>query len=90
VGKAVVDVDPRHDGHLTLARLVTKHGNLPETRIAKSGRGDGGHHCYFSVNGQEAPTSLGDGIEVKRGGGGYVVAPPSIHPDTGLPYTWVD
>ncbi len=88
-GMAVVDVDPRHDGNLTVARLVTKHGELA-SRMAKTGRGDGGHHLYFSVNGKEVPTSLGDGIEVKRAGAGYVVAPPSIHPDTGQPYVWVD
>ena len=88
-GYTVVDVDPRNNGGLTLARLVVEKG-VPETRTAKTGRGDGGHHRWYSTNGKEVPSTLGPGLDVKRGGGGYVLAPPSIHPETGEPYVWVD
>lgn len=75
-GVFVLDVDPRNAG-------VLPEG-LPETLTAVSGREDGGKHLYFRG---VRPGSLGPGIDIKDWGG-YVVAPPSIHPDTGLPYRW--
>lgn len=75
-GVFVLDIDPRNSGVLP--------GGLPETLTAVSGRGDGGKHLYFRGL---RPASLGPGIDIKDWGG-YVVAPPSLHPDTGLPYLW--
>ena len=34
-------------------------------------------------------SKLAKGVDV-RGNGGYTVVPPSIHPDTGRPYDWVE
>ncbi len=86
----VIDVDPRHDGHNSLAALEAKHGSLPETLTTISGRGDGGRHLFFRrPSGKLTATRLGPGIDLKTSSG-YVVMPPSIHPDSGQPYTRVD
>ncbi len=86
-GLAVVDVDPRHGGHATLDALLRRYGPLPQTLTAWSGRGDDGRHLYFRR--PFAPLSVKglDGIDLKTSSG-YVVAPPSLHPDTGQPYRW--
>lgn len=84
----VVDVDPRHDGHLRLAEHEAAHGPLPATLSVWSGRGDGGRHLYFlRPFGRLSATRLGHGLDIKTSSG-YVVAPPSIHPDSGQPYRW--
>jgi Bifunctional DNA primase/polymerase, N-terminal len=86
----VLDVDPRHGGHVRLAQLQRQHGRLPPTRVSVSGRGDGGHHLWFLHPG--APLSvaaLGDGLDLKTHTG-YVLLPPSRHPTTGRPYTWAE
>lgn len=52
--------------------------------------GGGGHHFIFRSNDLKIPCSIGKlapGIDIKAEGG-YIVAPPSIHPDTGKPYLW--
>jgi hypothetical protein len=50
--------------------------------------GGGGRHLYFAHPGGLSRNRAGfaQGIDL-RGDGGYIVAPPSIHP-TGRPYTW--
>ncbi len=91
-GLIVVDVDPRHDGHLALEALEAKHAPLPETLTARSGRGDGGTHRYYlAPGGTTTATRFGrTGIDLKFGGRGYTVLPPSLHPDTGRPYEWLN
>jgi hypothetical protein len=84
-GIVVVDIDPRHDGDETLARLEAEHGPLPPTwRFLTGG---GGEHILFahpggyvacSCGNAERPGKLGQGIDVK-GDGGFIVAPPSRH-----------
>ena len=57
-----------------------------DTLQVKTGRGV---HHYFSDSGSSVPNSasmLGDKIDV-RGEGGYVLAPPSVHPSGAL-YEW--
>jgi Bifunctional DNA primase/polymerase, N-terminal len=86
----VIDVDPRNGGLESLAAVEAKHGSLPETLTTWSGRGDGGRHLYFRrPAGQLTAKQLGDGVDLKTSSG-YVVAAPSIHPDTGNPYTRID
>jgi len=90
VGELVIDTDPRHGGDVSLAALEAEHGPLPATRTAESGRGDGGRHFHFlAPEGPVSSTRLPAGIDLK-GRGGYVVAPPSIHPDSRQPYRWLD
>jgi Bifunctional DNA primase/polymerase, N-terminal/AAA domain/Primase C terminal 1 (PriCT-1) len=88
-GLWVLDVDPRKGGDDALAQLARQHGPLPETVEAITG--SGGRHLYFRHPGGEVriPNSagrLGEGLDV-RGDGGYVIAPPSLHPN-GTPYRW--
>ena len=83
----VIDVDPRAGGLESLAALEKHCGKLPETLTTFSGRRDGGHHLYFvRPAGILSARRLGRGIDLKTSSG-YVVVPPSIHPDTGKPYT---
>jgi hypothetical protein len=84
---AVLDLDPRNGGSLRSLWQVT--GPLPPTLTCWSGRNDGGHHLYFmrpagDLTGRRLPA----GIDLKDGGKGYCIMPPSIHPATGLPYVW--
>lgn len=85
-GLLVLDVDVGHGGEGSLAELERDHGPLPPTVSAETG--GGGRHLYFVHPGGTVGNRAGlvPGIDV-RGDGGYVVAPPSIHP-SGRPYRW--
>jgi hypothetical protein len=86
----VLDVDPRKSGCLeALADLLLEHGPLPTTLTAVSGRGDWGRHLYYRhPGGKLSAARLPEGLDLKTSSG-YCVVPPSIHPATGQPYTWV-
>lgn len=88
----VVDVDVA-DGKPGLANwqaLVELHGDAP-TYTVRTGSG-GLHFYYLMPDGVEVRNSagnrLGEGIDV-RGEGGFVVAPPTIHPN-GTAYSVID
>jgi hypothetical protein len=84
----VIDIDPRHAGDQRLADLESEHGPLPATLTVWSGRGDLGRHLYYRrPAGSLSAARLGAGIDVKTSAG-YCVVPPSVHPDSGLPYRW--
>ena len=92
-GLLVIDVDVKHDqgkyGDESLKALESELGELPETWVAITG--SGGLHYYFKYpEGHEIKNSasqLAQDIDI-RAQGGYVVAPPSVHPDTGRLYEW--
>ena len=86
-GVVVLDVDPIHGGDGSLADLELRHGRLPQTVEAVTG--GGGRHLYFKHPGGfvHNRASIAPGLDI-RGDGGYVVAPPSVHP-SGLDYRWV-
>jgi KaiC/GvpD/RAD55 family RecA-like ATPase len=87
-GVFAIDVDPRHAGDETLGALERRFGRLPETPRALTGGADGGQHILFcQPEGVKLAGSLGDGVEVKSDGG-YIVAAPSVHPDSGRVYRW--
>ena len=89
-GMIVLDTDPRHGGEDNLIALVSELGELPETLTCFSGRGDGGRHRYFlHPGGALSSKRLPEGVDLKTHSG-YVVVPPSLHPDTGRPYHWED
>lgn len=90
-GPIVVDVDGP-DGDDFLSSL-----HLPETRMAQSRQGR--RHLYFGppTNGSTVPRIIRlkpDGFNKVSvdilGDGGYVVAPPSVHPDTRRRYKWLN
>jgi len=82
---AGIDVDPRNGGHETLAELEERYGPLPVTLTVKTGGHELGRHFYFQrppgplSNGSD---KLGSGIDVKLGGKGLLILPPSRHPET--------
>ncbi|HEX8011513.1 MAG TPA: bifunctional DNA primase/polymerase [Casimicrobiaceae bacterium] len=82
----VLDIDPEHGGAGSLDDLEEQHGRLPRTIEAATG--SGGRHVYFTHPGRIVHNRVGllPGVDL-RGDGGYVVAPPSIHPN-GTPYVW--
>ena len=83
----VLDVDPRNGGSLDELRGVL--GVLPATLTVHSGRGDGGRHLYYHrPAGELTARRLPAGIDLKLGGRGYCIMPPSLHPVTGQPYRW--
>jgi hypothetical protein len=82
----VLDVDCMD----TLNALVAEHGPLPETLTTISGRAKGGRHYWFwHPGGQIASKIIKGAIETKTHSG-YLVMPPSIHPDTGNRYQRID
>jgi hypothetical protein len=83
----VLDIDK--GGMETLQTLIDKNSPLPKT--AKQKTGSGFYHALFQCNGaviKNRANDIGPGLDT-RSNGGYIVAPPSIHPDTGKPYEWV-
>jgi hypothetical protein len=86
-GLVVLDLDPRHGADASLGRLRREHGPLPETVQARTG--GGGRHLYFAHPGAIIRNRVGiaPGVDL-RGDGGYVVAPPSVHP-SGETYRWL-
>lgn len=80
-GLVVLDSDGA-EGEAALAGRV-----LPPTPTVRTGKG---WHRYFAHPGRPAPNAVRilPGLDV-RADGGYVVAPPSIHP-SGRRYEWVE
>lgn len=84
-----LDDDKGLDGIMAMAAWEKDNGvSLPETARAITGRG--GAHLYYHYTGKDIQNRTGiiDGVDV-RGEGGYVVAPPSVHPN-GVEYAWED
>ena len=87
-GLFVVDVDPQHGGDVELRRLVELYGALPETAMVRTG-GGGYHRWYRHEQGIGSGVSrIGPGVD-HRGDGGYIVAPPSVHPVTREVYAFL-
>lgn len=81
-----IDEDKGLDGYASMQDWEREHGALPETVRAITGRG--GAHSYYRYEGNDWGNRTGilEGVDV-RGEGGYVVAPPSLHPN-GTAYEW--
>ena len=79
-GLCVVDIDPRNGGQLDRDLMS------PTATVATGG---GGWQLYYRhPGGPTLPALPGvPGVDIKADGG-YVVAPPSIHPGTRRPYRW--
>jgi hypothetical protein len=93
-GLTVLDVDckPHHNGRAAYAELLKQMPEIKETLVARTGRG--GLHLYYKTpEGVELPSNnsnkFAEGIDVLSRTG-YVMAPPSIHPDTGKTYEFIN
>jgi len=85
-GVFVADIDGV-DAEAELRKLEAEHGELPPTVEAITARG---RHVYFSMpvdaDLRNSTGRIAPGIDV-RANGGYVLAPPSVHP-SGRRYAW--
>lgn len=84
-GLVVIDLD----GDKAVEAFMIRFPDLQDTYTVRSGSGHGMHFYYYAR--ELTPTTRVTGtpfgnIEL-RSDGAYVVAPPSIHPDSGKPYT---
>jgi len=77
----VIDVDPRHGGTLEAIPEVLRSGG----RMVRTG--GGGWHVWTTADPGVRNSDPAPGIEI-RAAGLYVVAPPSVHPETGALYEW--
>lgn len=76
-GIDVIDIDPRNGGNMG------KYRNIVTPSVHTGG---GGLHLYCCHRGRKLPKQVSEGVDIKSEGG-YIVAPPSIHPN-GNPYVW--
>ena len=88
-GLVVVDIDQDSekgkDGIASITAWMKEHGKVNTTAEVNTGRG--GLHLYYRINQTFGNrTNLLKNVDI-RADGGYVVAPPSIHPN-GKPYLW--
>lgn len=72
------------DGEDAVQRFESRWGCILDTYTILTGSGKGKHLYYYVYD--LPPSRRHDGVEI-RADGCYVVAPPSIHPDTGNPYS---
>src|SRR5574344_192971 len=88
-GIFVIDIDQHGDidGSESLFEWESENGKLNETVCSTTGSG-GTHYFYRCPAGVSIKSAAHviDGVDV-RGDGGYIVAPPSTHPN-GNRYEW--
>ncbi len=77
----VVDIDSMK----TYTELIENHGLFPETPTVKTNRGLHLHFEYDETIPSCTPIEKVDILSDKK----QVVAPPSIHPESGVPYKWL-
>lgn len=90
----VIDIDEGTDnnggnksGEDSITQWQSENGQLPDTLTAISGKG--GRHLYYRTTHKcSSKTGVIKNVDI-RADGGYIVLPPSIHPN-GNRYTWVD
>lgn len=93
-GIVVIDIDEGVDnnggnksGEDSITQWQSENGQLPDTLTAISGKG--GRHLYYRTTHKcSSKTGVIKNVDI-RADGGYIVLPPSIHPN-GNRYTWVD
>ncbi len=86
----LIGVDVDGVGGRSLSNRLVPTG-WPATVTVRSGRVDGGLHLWYRAPAYEFPAKIelsGSGLKTSRDG--YLVAPPSLHGDTGAEYAFVD
>ncbi|MCM3614604.1 AAA family ATPase [Microbacterium enclense] len=79
------DIDIQHGGRLL--------DSFPTTRTHYSGRGNGNRHLIYAYEPGSLASKIAQrngwltGVDVKAGRGAYLVLPPTLHEETGKPYT---
>lgn len=85
-GFFVLDIDGEK-GEQSLKELCASNGELPQTLASTTGKGR--HYLFKHVPGIKSNASkIAPGIDT-RSDGGYIVAPPSIHPN-GSAYQFIN
>lgn len=91
-GLCVIDVDDKPDKHPVLGSDMLReweleHGDISETVCCQTPTG--GMHYYFDIGDTRIDGCQSDTIFIDlRCDGNLIVAPPSIHPETGTAYVW--
>lgn len=88
-GKLAIDIDPRKGGNETWDELKRRQGINDDTVHQLTGGNDHGKHFVYNENGcnpDDLKTTLGPGVDVKRGNA-YIIVWPSVHRD-GNTYEW--
>lgn len=88
-GIVVIDFDPKNGADVRT--FCEEYADaLRGLRFGRVATGSGGQHWYFAYPEQDFPSCIGllPGVDVKSDGG-YVLAPPSIHPGGGA-YVWLE
>jgi hypothetical protein len=85
-GFDAIDIDGPA-GYQSAADL-REEGILPAVLLGKAYTPRGGRHLYVPPTGDGNATKFRPGLDY-RGIGGYVVAPPSLHTETGKRYDWI-
>ena len=88
-GLVVIDCDydeaRGEDGMRTVRSFEAANGEFPDSACVSTPRG--GEHLYFLTDEPfDCSVNSDEGVD-RRADGGYVVAPPSIHPNGGM-YEW--
>lgn len=82
-GLLALDIDPRNDGHDTLAKIEAEHGVLHSDCVAIT-QGGGEHRLFCSDPEMSYPGTLGKGLDLKHHG--YICVAPTL--GTSGDYRW--
>lgn len=82
-----VDMYDGKQGRETIEEAQRRLGPLPVSPVITSREDGSGIRLFRVPAGRCWADEVGPGVEVLHWGHRYAVAPPSIHPDTGKPYT---
>jgi Bifunctional DNA primase/polymerase, N-terminal len=88
----VVDVDPRHGGHITMSQLAAEEEPFPVCPEAVTG--NNGRHLILALPANKSISvfKLGAGVDIKSSGGYIVAAPSRTGPSEAGPggvYRWL-
>jgi hypothetical protein len=82
----VLDIDGE-TGRLAFIDFLKSQEAYPYVHSGPVSRTGKGYHLLFAPTGRRNRTKLAEATIDFRGAGGYIVAPPSVHP-LGHPYQW--